>query len=92
MKESEKRLYRATDEILFYMWDPIGVRDIPAARDEYQSYLPKVFKLVKADAANTKIAAYLNEIETTSMGLGANKPHAIDIANILIEAKEFYCD
>ena len=90
MKESEKRLYRATDEVLFYLWDPIGVKDVPAARDEYQSYLPKVFKLLVSDAKDHEIAAYLCYIEDSFMGLRENKPHAINIANLLLEAKEFY--
>ena len=92
MKVSEKQLYRVTDEILFYAWDPIGVNDIPAARDEYQSYLPKVFKLLMSDSKNDEIATYLCEVESISMGLDANKPHAINIANLLLEAKEFYCE
>jgi len=32
MKDSENQLYRATDEIMFYLWDPIGVRDIPRCK------------------------------------------------------------
>lgn len=88
MKEHEKQLYRATDEILFYLWDPIGVSDTPAARDEFQCYLPKVFKLLVSDAKNHEIASYLNKVESSSMGLGANKPHATHIANMLIEAKD----
>lgn len=92
MKQSEKQLYRATDEILYYLWDPIGVNDCPAARDEYQSYLPKTFKLLVSDAKDHEIAAYLNKVESSSMGLGANKPHALNIAKLLKEAREFYFD
>ncbi len=91
MKESEKKLYRVTDEILFYLWDPIGVKDIPAARDEYQSYLPKVFKLLVTESKNHEIAAYLCKVETSSMGLAESKEHAMNIADLLLEAKEFYC-
>lgn len=32
-------LYRRVDEVLFYVWDPIGVANSPAARDEYYGYL-----------------------------------------------------
>jgi hypothetical protein len=92
MKESEKRLYKATDEILFYLWDPIGVKDTPAARDEYQSYLPQVFKLLVSDSKDHEIAAFLCKVQVSSMGLGENKPHAMNIANLLLEAKEFYIE
>ena len=42
----QMELYRATDEVLHYIWDPIGVSDAPNARDEYSSYLPQVFKML----------------------------------------------
>ena len=90
MKHNEKMLYQATDEILFYLWDPIGVKDIPAARDEYRSYLPGVFKLLLADAKDSEIAKYLTKVESTSMGLSESPQHALDIARTLIEAKDWY--
>lgn len=37
--------YKRIDEILFYKWDPIGISDSDWSRDEYQSYVPQVFKL-----------------------------------------------
>lgn len=39
----ERELYQRVDEVLHYVWDPIGVSDAPEARDEYFSYLPIVF-------------------------------------------------
>jgi hypothetical protein len=32
---NQSELFRRIDEILFYVWDPIGVNDSPYARDEY---------------------------------------------------------
>ncbi len=55
---SELELYRRTDEVLHYLWDPIGVAGIPEARDEYHSYLPVVFSLVEKRDASA-ICAYL---------------------------------
>lgn len=34
-------------EILHYLWDPIGVRGIPEARDEYDSYVAHVGALLE---------------------------------------------
>jgi hypothetical protein len=39
----QDELYRRTDEVLHYIWDPIGVAGVPEARDEYDSYLPHAF-------------------------------------------------
>ena len=42
----QMELYRRVDEVLHYLWDPIGVAGAPEARDEYYSYLPHVFSLL----------------------------------------------
>ena len=51
----DKKLWKAIDEVLFYNWDPIGVNNCPPARDEYHSYIPQIFKLLKSDNVNEKI-------------------------------------
>lgn len=77
-------LYRAVDEVLHYIWDPIGVSGVPEARDEYQSYLPQVFKLVREKQNEEAIASYLNMIATERMGLSALKEHDLDVAQLLL--------
>ncbi len=88
LRTSEKGLYRRVDEILFYLWDPIGVCDIPMARDEYQSYLPQVFKLLLNDSKDHEISAYLIKVESGSMGLSINSNKTLEVARLLIETKE----
>ena len=82
-------LYRGTDEVLHYKWDPIGISDFPEARDEYHQYLPQVFGLLKGDADAAKIAAYLSEITTERMGLKKNHQHDIQIAELLLDLQRF---
>ena len=86
------KLYRQTDEILHYMWDPIGVAGIAQARDEYQSYLPQVFQLVLKNEPKEQIAAYLLDIEENRMGLSPNKEAAMEIAEVLLNTKEAIID
>ena len=88
LSTSEKGLYRRVDEILFYLWDPIGVCDIPMARDEYHSYLPQVFNLLLNDSKEHEVSAYLIKVETGSMGMPANDKKALEVARLLIETKE----
>lgn len=92
LSAKEKELYRRTDEILHYLWDPIGVSDIPQARDEYHSYLPRVFARLVENAKDHEIAAYLVKVEEGSMGLTPNKEKALEIARTLIESKEWLID
>lgn len=62
-------LYRRIDEILFYVWDPIGISRTDWARDEYQAYLPRVFRMVVDQAPTKEVADYLITIEADHMGL-----------------------
>ncbi len=84
----EMKLYRQTDEILHYIWDPIGVAGVAQARDEYHSYLPQVFQLVLKNETKEKIASYLVDIEESHMGLASNKEAALEIAEVLLNTKE----
>ena len=61
--------YRRVDEVLHYLWDPLGVSDVPEARDEYNSYLPHVFSLVVRRASAQEIADFLDRTATHTMGL-----------------------
>ena len=84
-------LYRRTDEVLHYLWDPCGVSDAPEARDEYYSYLPHVFSLLTGGASTLEIADYLTSIATQRMGLSdtpAGQDHSRKVAAILERWRE----
>lgn len=92
--DQEKALYQRVNEVLHYMWDPIGVSGVPEARDEYSSYLPSVFQLlVHGDGAET-IADYLSSVSRDSMGLGGNRSRDFKVAETLIDWRNqiFGCD
>ena len=63
------QLYKGIDDILWKDWDPIGISGPDWPRDEYQAYLPQVFKLELEDAAPSDIAEYLHKIVSERMGL-----------------------
>lgn len=53
-------------------WDPIGVRDEPAAEDEYDRYAERAYVMLMDERATAMaIAAYLFDIATDRMGLSA---------------------
>jgi hypothetical protein len=79
----EKELYQRVNEVLHYIWDPIGVRGEPNARDEYDSYVPQIYSLLQRDAAAEEIATHLDRIATEDMGLNSNKKHALLTAQTL---------
>ncbi|WP_234710620.1 hypothetical protein [Sinorhizobium arboris] len=60
-------------EVLLHSWDPVGISDLPEARDEYDVYADVVLgMLVNEGAAREDIANYLLEIATEHMGLSDN--------------------
>ena len=81
-------LRKRVDEVLFYVWDPIGVRDEPFARAEYQSYVPGVLKLVEENRSIRKISDHLSTIIRVSMGLSPSKDRCDYTAKILLKHKE----
>lgn len=80
-------LYRAVDEILQYLWDPIGVASVPEARDEFHGYLPHVLEMIKNGSTEGELAEYLGSIPTAGMGLSANPDHDRAIARRLLNWK-----
>jgi len=85
----EAELYRRCDEVLHYIWDPIGVAGAPGARDEYQGYLPHVFSLVQNDAKPQEIAEYLNRFVAESMTLSPDKKKSLEVAHILLNWRKW---
>jgi hypothetical protein len=81
----EKELHMRVNEVLHYIWDPIGVRGEPRARDEYDSYVPEVYSLLQSGAPVEQIAAHLDKIATERMGLNSNVKHSLVTAHNLMD-------
>ena len=78
-------LYKKIDDILWFDWDPIGINDI-APRDEYQSYVPEIFGLVKTKADRQEIANRLFKLETEKMGMSGTLENCLTIADKILQA------
>ncbi len=87
MPPLELELYKRVDEVLYYVWDPIGVSTCPAARDEYQRYLPEVFAMLQERLCAPSIEAYLNDVVTTRMCLEASPAHSKRVVELLLDWK-----
>jgi hypothetical protein len=83
MDQKDKELYRRVDEVLHYLWDPIGVAGEPYARDEYDSYVPKVFGMIKAEEESSTISNYLAHITKDYMGLSSDIKNCEKVVKIL---------
>lgn len=87
LSDTELELSRRVDEVLYYVWDRIGVATCPAVRDEYQRYLPTVFTMLQEEIDALPIAAYLDDVATDRMGLDTNPEHSKRVAELLLDWK-----
>jgi hypothetical protein len=69
--------------ILLTDWDPIGIRDVSGAGDEYDAYVVPIAKRLMAGDRPSEVAKYLLETEVGSLGLNGNAPRARAIAEKL---------
>lgn len=92
MQSDRQRIYvyeitRRIGEILHYVWDPIGVRGIPQARDEYDSYVSQVFSLLERGASESEMSQHLATITKERMGLAtteASTKHDAEVSKLLV--------
>jgi hypothetical protein len=58
-------------------WDPIGVREEPLAKGEYDRYVGSVYRLLASGASPRQVADHLLTIETESMGMERREVEAV---------------
>ena len=85
-KEKIKELNQRIDEVLYYVWDPIGISDEPCARAEYSSYTMTILQYVLKEDLE-QIANQLSNIESDLMGLTSDRDHNLKVAQRLLDYK-----
>jgi len=86
LSEQQNQLYNLIDDLLWEEWDPIGINDMPEARDEYSSYTPQIFSLAMHGASNEDIAEKLKRIEIDWIGLASNADGNMEWATKILQA------
>jgi len=71
--------------VLHWAWDPIGVRGVEEAHDEYDSYATPVLELLERGSSDEEVGAYLTYVEVERMGLTPHKDKNEDVAALLRE-------
>lgn len=65
-----QEIIRQIATILHDEWDPIGIRDEPACRDEYDSYVGGVYRLLASGASAVELERHFEKIAREEIGLG----------------------
>ncbi|GGE81913.1 hypothetical protein [Sphingomonas prati] len=69
--------------VLHWAWDPIGVRGVEEAADEYDMYAPQVLKMLKANTPAEQIAGYLTSVVRDRMELPVQPDRDNDVSRML---------
>jgi hypothetical protein len=89
--EKAKNLHQNIHKILIEDWDPIGVGYLPEAQDEYDMYIPTIYRLLIQKKPKHELFDYLWWVETEHMGLMGDRQRTNDIAvellNLMKEQK-----
>lgn len=91
LNQKEKELWVRISKILWKDWDPIGVYEEDSEwDDEYDSYVPHIFRLAIEGCDHIRIAASLTATINQNIGLSArnNNEHDIKIAMLIVNAKK----
>ena len=89
LSPKDQELLRIIDEVLYYVWDPIGVSGVPQGRNEYGGYVGPVFTLLRAGAMDSEISSHLEAISTERMGLPGRRERADAAASILTDWRDY---
>lgn len=73
--------------ILLNDWDPIGVRGVAQAQDEYDQYVAPVARMIIAGESASALSNYLLGIEIATMGLEGDPERARIVAQKLAGAR-----
>lgn len=68
-----KTLYKNVRSALLNDWDPIGIKSIPEAQNEYDAYVPKLCELLESNKNRSQIFDCLWYLKTKHMGLSGNR-------------------
>jgi hypothetical protein len=75
----------AIRRLLMSEWGPIGC-GVP--QDEYDSYIPAIYRLLQARVSVEELASHLEEIETKQIGLPARPEVNRRVAEMLLDVMQ----
>lgn len=81
---------KANDEvknILMNDWDPIGIKDNPNAKAEYDQYALRIVGMLYNGTTHDKLIEFLENVVTGDLGLSANRNLSINVSKKLLALK-----
>jgi hypothetical protein len=88
LRNRARIFHEAIRRALLQEWDPIGVGAIAEAQDEYDAYVPAIYKLLIARKPKHEIFDYLWWLETEHIGLTGDRQATEKFAERLMRIPE----
>lgn len=85
IRDRARLFHEAIRRALLQEWDPIGVGEIAAAQDEYDSYVSTIYKMLISRKARHEVFDYLWWLETEHMGLTGDRQATEKFADRLMQ-------
>lgn len=86
-QDRAKRYHLAIFEVLINHWDPIGVRGVPEAQDEYDAYVAGIYSRLIRKAPRHEMLDYLWAVETENMELRGDPQRAELVVDKLLKLR-----
>ncbi len=67
----------AIRQVLFRSWDPIGVNSNPRLMDEYDSYVPRIYRVLVGSRSEDALIEVLYHIERDQIGTACESPERL---------------
>ena len=71
----QSKLENFVSEVLFYVWDPIGVNGMPSCRDEYDNYVPIVVAYLRRSYRKEGLTVLLRYLAQDYIGVDISRHH-----------------
>ncbi|MDK9356114.1 hypothetical protein [Lelliottia wanjuensis] len=81
---SDRVLYEKVRTVLLHEWDPIGIKDLTEADDEYDAYVQPICEMLRAGKRVEDLCYYLHWLVTEYMLLDSDGSTERKIAEKLI--------
>jgi len=81
----EPELLQRVDEVLYYLWDPLGVAREPQSRQEYAAFVSDIFAALLDDADEQRLMELLLLLETEFLNMAPRPSQARRIAEVLVD-------
>lgn len=64
-----EKIFEYLHNALLKQWDPIGVKNVPQCQDEYDSYIPELYRIISRSNSADLVFDYLWCLETNYIGI-----------------------